>query len=232
MIFVDGKNYSYLYTTMKDKYIYTSKELDQGSDLWHEHRFNGLGSSDSYRINGTYNWGTVEELIESKVNQPEDSSSIYSVMGNVLEPLARKYVSSRLEKDKEGNTITYSFEPTCMIHKDPDLSFMRCSLDGWDKEGQVPIEIKCPTVTYFKEILKNGITPSYYTQVQHDLAIINSHYPKVYWMWFAAFQPNHPKVMYKEKVNIDLNFIKELVILERKVWSQITFKRNQLKRKS
>ncbi len=80
--------------------------------------------------------------------------------GITLEPVARSYYELRSGMD---------FIPT--IFQDPELPFLFASLDGWNAEFRIDLEIKCPNLK--DHILaKRGFIPEKYVyQLQHQIMV-------------------------------------------------------------
>lgn len=136
-------------------------DLIQGTPEWHEYRKSHIGGSDAPAIMGVSPWRTRYELWQQKIGSSKnDSQSEAMKRGNDLEPIVRGLF--------EGMS-NYSFTP-CVFENEL-YPWMSCSVDGYDDESDVLIEIKCPGAVDH-EIAKRGeVPPKYYPQLQHTLAV-------------------------------------------------------------
>lgn len=140
----------------------------------HEFRRRHIGASDIPTILGLSPWNTILDLWALKIgqSQPEPPNQ-YMMVGIAREPVAREAYM-----DFTGNVVTdtenqvWSKYPFCSV-----------SLDGVNMEGDLIVEIKCPTGTKTLELCKEGkIQPNYYGQIQWQLMISGAKLAH-FWVW-------------------------------------------------
>lgn len=129
---------------------------------WLKWRNLGIGSSDAPIIMKVSPWSTPYKLWTEKTGLSKTKSlgNWATQRGNDLEPIARaKYeFESGLE-----------FPVVNMTHA-TEL-FMRASLDGYNEEAKIILEIKCPNAKDH-ELAVSGIVPEkYFPQLQHQLMV-------------------------------------------------------------
>jgi putative phage-type endonuclease len=142
-----------------------ANNLPQNSKEWLAWRQSGLGASDAPIIMGVSPFTTRFELWLEKTGigeRPDFHPMAIKAMtrGTLLEPEARKYYE---------NMVKASFEPMNVIHDKYD--FIRASLDGYNKEHNRIVEIKCPGKEDLKEAAKGRIPKKYMPQVQLQLLV-------------------------------------------------------------
>lgn len=135
--------------------------LDQGSEGWHKWRLQGLGASESPTIMGISPYKTRLELWEEKTGKREPFKGNWATeRGNKLEPKAR------------ANYELYNqieMKPTLAEHK--DYPFIKCSLDGYNKEASKFLEIKCPGKSDHQKAINGEVPDKYYPQIQHQFLV-------------------------------------------------------------
>lgn len=105
----------------------------QGED-WLTWRRAGIGASDISIIMGSNPYSTSLKLWEIKCGyRQEDSLNAAMKHGIAHEDIARKWLNEKLQ---------LRLQPVCV--EDPEKSHFRASLDGFDFDQQVLVEIKCP----------------------------------------------------------------------------------------
>lgn len=141
-------------------------DVQQGIEwlLW---RSKGIGATDVAVIMEDNPYKTRLQLWEEKCGY-KDSPPMNAAMlhGKQFEDVARQYVNSQNE---------WNLVPICA--EDEEHSYMRASLDGFDKANSIVCEIKCPvnkeTIRNFRE---HGFVPSYWlTQLQWQLMLTNAY---------------------------------------------------------
>lgn len=135
--------------------------MKQNTDEWLEFRKKGLGASDAPIVMGVSPWTTPHELWEEKTGRrTRDVSNFATRRGHELEPVARaKY---ELETGID-------MPETLAIHQ--EYPFLRASLDGFNKEKNIVLEIKCPGEEDHNLALNGQIPAKYYPQLQHQLLV-------------------------------------------------------------
>jgi putative phage-type endonuclease len=136
-------------------------QLEQGSQDWLEWRRNGIGSSDAPIIMGISPWKTPFQLWEEKISpQGLDEKNWAQIRGTELEPIAR--ANYELTHDID-------MKPALVVH--PKFEFLRASLDGYNEEASVVLEIKCPKALDHELALEGIVPEKYYPQLQHQLMV-------------------------------------------------------------
>lgn len=133
----------------------------QGSDAWHQWRGKGIGSSDAPVIMGESPWLTPYQLWERKLGlAPEQEDDLAMQRGRELEPIARSHYE-----------LLHNIEmpPTCV--ESAEFPFMRASLDGYNQELGIVLEIKCPGAEDHAAAASGGIPKKYFWQLQHQLMV-------------------------------------------------------------
>lgn len=132
---------------------------------WMQWRSKGIGASDTPIILGVSPWKTRKELWEEKTGlvKKEYKSNWAIDRGNRLEPLARTHYELMVNFDS----------PPCFVQH-YKYSFIRASLDGFNKSHDIILEIKCPGKKDHENAM-NGLVPmKYYPQIQHQLFVTGS----------------------------------------------------------
>lgn len=138
-------------------------ELEQGSPEWHAWRASGLGASDSAAVIDQCKFKTPYALWAQKTNRvPAFEGNAYTEAGNAMEPKAR--ASYEIEHD------FIEMKPVCVTH--PEHDFILASLDGWNAEVGIILEIKYVSEATH-EMAKAGKVPDhYYPQCQQQLMCV------------------------------------------------------------
>ena len=135
--------------------------LIQGSDEWLEYRKGGLGSSDAPIIMGCSPWMTAEELFKEKIGKKKPKKMTEAMeRGHRLEPAARAYYEFKSEID---------FIPITVEH--PQYPFLRASLDGYNEEFKIILEIKAPGRETHLKALRGEVPEHYRIQCLHQLMV-------------------------------------------------------------
>lgn len=153
-------------------------KLDQGSQDWLRWRETGLGSSDAPIILGVSPWATPKELFERKlkIRIPQRTNSAMQ-RGKDLEPEIRK-----IYEDLFG----YKVEPICGIHD--TIPWLKVSLDGWNEERKIAIEIKAPNKDDHLCSLGGKVPEKYLPQCDHQLLVSNGNC-----LHYISYNPRFPK---------------------------------------
>lgn len=144
---------------------FRGRRMDQGTQVWHDWRDNGLGSSDAPIVMGVSPWTTRFQLWQqkTKVKKKEFSGNAWAQdRGHQMEPKIRAEYEIRLGFiDLPPVLVEHSLFP-----------FIRASLDGFNqKDGGIVLEIKAPGQADHEKA-KSGIVPEkYFPQVQHQLLV-------------------------------------------------------------
>lgn len=115
----------------------------QGSKEWLEWRRGGIGASDIAVIMGTSRFKTLLTLWNEKcgfaLEPPPNAAMMH---GNKNEEIAREWLNENLN---------LNLVPLCV--EDENTPHFRASLDGYDHEKKVLVEIKCPVS---EDIIENA----------------------------------------------------------------------------
>lgn len=137
--------------------------LDQNSPEWKVWRHGGLGASDASSIVGLSPWTSREQLLRQKqspITGTGDYENSAMSRGKLLEPHARQ---------KYEDLMGWASPPVCVLH--PTYDWMRASLDGWNAEKGIPLEIKCPNKDDHTCALEGRVPMKYIPQVHHQLIV-------------------------------------------------------------
>ena len=142
----------------------------------HAFRRKHIGASDIPTILGLVpaTWGDIIDLWSLKIGetQPQEPNQ-YMITGIAREPAAREAYMQFT-----GNVVTDTENQVWEKHP-----FCSVSLDGVNMEGDLIVEIKCPTGTKTLELCKEGkIQPNYYAQIQWQLMISGAKLAH-FWVW-------------------------------------------------
>lgn len=169
-------------------------DFEQGTENWLEWRKDKIGASDIPIILGISKYCTAYNLWRKKVGfLPEGIETPAMARGKYLEPLVRGQVN-----EEKG----YNFVPVACSHKELDWAI--ASLDGYDDEKGVVLEIKCTS------------------KLNHELAMRGSvpedHMAQVQWQLFVTGAENALYVHYYDNINVyvdikrDDDYIKNVLL--------------------
>jgi putative phage-type endonuclease len=146
--------------------------MEQGSEYWLQFRKRKIGSSDAPVImlaEGAFStpyklWcdktGRTDAYLSRPLKSNKSGSNWAMDRGNKFEPIARALYE--LDNDIE-------LAAAVLVH--PDYPFLIASLDGYNKEAGIILEIKIPGAEVF-ELAKGGkVHPKYIPQLQHQLMV-------------------------------------------------------------
>lgn len=127
---------------------------------WKAWRAKGIGASEAPIIMNVSPWRTRFQLWESKTGLVPDTWEGNSATrrGQELEPKARAHYE-----------LTYGIEMPVVHVEHKEYPFIRASLDGYNEQQSIVLEIKCPGKDDH-DLAKQGKVPEkYYPQLQHQL---------------------------------------------------------------
>lgn len=137
--------------------------FEQGTKEWFEDRKKRITSSDAAIINGTntFNGNSPFKLWQEKLELIDKEELNHAMIeGNLLEEEARNWFNT--------NYSTNFIKPPGAYHDNEKWAM--ASLDGYDKNDENILEIKCGVNTYDKATKR--LVPSYYfDQIQHLLFV-------------------------------------------------------------
>ncbi len=137
--------------------------MEQGTDEWLSWRSNKLGASHSPVIMGVSPWQTRRELWSEKTGiyfgpkKPFKTNPAIE-KGNKWEPAVRALYELDNDIDLPADILVH-----------PQHDFIMASLDGFNKEHGVVLEIKVAGREVFESAQKGIVHEKYYPQVQHQL---------------------------------------------------------------
>jgi putative phage-type endonuclease len=178
---------------------------------WLKWRKNGIGTSDSPILMGVSKFHTIMDLYNQKIDpEVKEKQNFITDIGSKIEPLVRKFI-----EEKEGMEF-----PVKLIENDPH-SFLRGSLDGWNKENKIALEIKMVGQADYDLVKNDRPLPQYIPQVQKALWLSNADV-----CILAAFLYKAGKdscVVNREKVTTmeiypDIEYQKKMIAGEVKFW--------------
>jgi putative phage-type endonuclease len=134
----------------------------------------GIGGSDTPIILGLSSYKTPYQLYCEKKGLliSSDEMSQLQYWGNILEDVIRKEFEIR-------NKVTVEV-PDTLVH--PFYDFMRANIDGYIKEWDSVLEVKCSTQYMANEWGEDGsdyIPMAYLVQVAHYCAVINASFAHI-----------------------------------------------------
>lgn len=136
-------------------------KMDQQGYDWHEFRRNGIGSSDAPIVAGISPYSTRYKLWLTKTGRHKEEISHFGTeRGHRLEPKARAWYEFKMGRKMDASTVI-----------NPEVPWLRASLDGMSEDGRKLLEIKCPGKKDHDIALAGGVPDKYYVQVQHQLLV-------------------------------------------------------------
>jgi len=129
---------------------------------WLAWRRAGIGASDAPTIMGVSPWGTPYKLWCDKTGLTPlvDSNSWATDRGNELEPMARA--------DYE---LMHGLDMPVVLAAHAEYPFLRASLDGYNAEHKIILEIKCPGAADHASAAGGKVPDKYFPQLQHQLLV-------------------------------------------------------------
>jgi putative phage-type endonuclease len=156
--------------------LYNIIDLEQNSEPWHRFRQTHIGASDAAIIMGKSKWKDEYTLYLEKCGfQTPPPMNQYMQRCHDLEQAARDVANHVLKQD---------FVP--MVLESAEFPFLSCSLDGFNAQRDVILEIKCNGGINHRSALE-GVIPIYYViQMQHQLMISGARY-----CTYFSYNPEH-----------------------------------------
>lgn len=137
-------------------YAETLPEYIQGTPEWLELRKTKITATDAPIILGKSHWKTKIQLYHEKLNPIEELFiGPFMQRGLDLEPMARALFTI-----KTGIVVL----PKVIVH-----DWAMASLDGFNEEKRIAVEIKCPGKKDHDIALSGKIPDHYYPQLQHQM---------------------------------------------------------------
>lgn len=177
--------------------------MEQNTTEWLEWRKQGLGASDAPIIMGDSPYQTPRDLWLVKTGQGEGPVFTDAMKrGKDLEPVARAAYEKK---------VGTPFEPITVVHGEHE--WLRASLDGYNANAKIVLEIKCPGEQDHLTALKGRVPEKYKAQLQHQLMVTGANRAH-YWSWdgsAGALVEVLPDLEYQEKLFIKLKEFWDMV---------------------
>lgn len=141
-------------------------ENDMQQQQWLEWRRQGIGASDAPVIMGVSPFKTINQLWREKVLGEKQTENQAMARGHALEDPALNFFMKE----------TGYFLKTQVKLEHPHKEWMRATLDGYDEEKQVAVEIKSCKKLHME------VPDHYYPQLQHQLEVTGDE-----WMYYMSF---------------------------------------------
>lgn len=136
-------------------------KIEQNTEEWVEFRRGKLGASHAPIIMSDSPWSTPFQLWETLTNRrPPQEQNKWMSRGLELEPIARAKIEEHLG---------IKFDPICASHDEHE--FLIASLDGYNEEHNIALEIKVPGKKDHDIAMSGDIPLKYYAQLQHQLYV-------------------------------------------------------------
>ena len=179
-------------------------QIKQNTQEWLDFRRNKIGASDAPIIMGVSPWKTAYQLWEEKVGLRSPSAQSFAMKrGTEMEDTARRAFSSRMG---------LKFEPKVILH--PIYGFMMASLDGFNEENRLLVEIKCPGMVDHGIAVDGEIPEKYMAQLQHQMECAD-----VEMMYYYSFGVTEGIVIEVER---DRSYIANMIDKEREFYNCLT----------
>jgi putative phage-type endonuclease len=177
---------------------------DSEREAWLKWRTKGIGGTDAVVIAGLSPWRTIQELWEEKVTGVSNVEENWAMRrGKELEPIARDIYSFQYNISVPAKNVVH-----------PEYAFVKASLDGFNEESKLIVEIKSPGKKDL-EIAKNNMIPDkYYPQVQWQMLAANS--PMVDYVTFDG-----KETIYVKRIFADLRYQRNLLRLAKWFWHKV-----------
>ncbi len=174
--------------------------IEQGSEEWLSLRNNKIGASDASAILGISPWSSAYQLWARKLGlMPNLSITDSMKRGMELEPIAREYFCV---------TTGIDMVPSVVINDKRDWQI--ASLDGWNQNDKVALEIKCGGRNLYDNACM-GVIPEYYNcQMQHQMSVLD-----IDWMFYFVYFEGSGKII---EVQRDESFISTMLQQEQMFW--------------
>lgn len=148
----------------------------QGSESWLAWRKSGIGASDIPIIMETNPYSTPIKLWEEKCGFSEEKVLSEAMKHGVKNEItARNWINEN-----------YPFKIKSLCIEDDENSFMKASLDGWDEDKKILVEIKCPVSveSINRTRMENYLHKYWIDQVQWQMYLTKATFSYVaVWDW-------------------------------------------------
>ena len=174
--------------------------MEQNTDSWLEWRRQGIGGSDAPIIMEKSPYSTPLQLWEEKLGiaKPKEISTFVQDLGHKFEEIIRADFELR-----HG----YSIQAQCVEHE--QIPWVRASLDGFNEEKRIFVEIKYVGEEKFNKIEASQMPPEdHFPQVQHQFMVTG--FPQAYYLAYTL-TPDRKKIERQTlvKCSPDMKYIQE-----------------------
>ncbi|MDV3198465.1 MAG: YqaJ viral recombinase family protein [Vigna little leaf phytoplasma] len=138
------------------------KDLNQRTPMWYAHRKKYINASEIASITGLDPFRSLAQLIRDKLFGTAFMANQYTLHGQKMEPIARKFFIHK---------TNLPFEDAIFV--DDYVHLFSASLDGYNDQHQAILEIKCPFVH------ENQTVSSTWSSFLTDPQL--AHIPRYYW---------------------------------------------------
>lgn len=171
---------------------------------WHDWRKKGIGASDAPIIMGVSPWKTPYQLwLEKTGKVKSDKNGNWATQrGHDLEPKARAQYELETGNNCPPRLVEYALAP-----------YIRASLDGFDREKNIVLEIKCPGAADHSKALAGEVPEKYYPQLQHQLLVTGANCAHYY-----SFDGEKGVLI---EVKPDISYCSKLFLKLEKFWNLV-----------
>jgi len=189
---------------------------DMSHEEWLRQRRRGIGCSDVPIILGVSKFKTITELWEEKTGRStlEQQDSPDMQRGRTLEPII-----ADIYAEKTGRIV----RRVNAILQHPKYPFLLANLDrktsvpgNPDKSGAAPVEIKCPRLSVFGKIQREGVPQYYYVQLQAEMLVMGAS-----WGSLAVFNAERWELLHFD-VPADPELQEQIVSRCQQFWNMVT----------
>jgi putative phage-type endonuclease len=135
-------------------------DVVQGSDEWLALRRSKITATDCGAILGKSKYKSPHMVWLDKMGKSKPFDNDAMKRGRELEPEAREYFNRK-----------FGFNCVPVVALSDENPWQMASLDGWDAEKKLIIEIKCPGESVFRDAQAGILQEEYILQCLHQLAV-------------------------------------------------------------
>jgi putative phage-type endonuclease len=173
----------------------------QGSKAWHRWRTKHIGASEVSAVLGESDFTTPYELFLLKTGQREPVASNWAMRrGTEAEPEIRRLYQQRYDIELTAPVMEYKHWPV-----------LSASLDGYNEEKSLIVEIKYPSKEKHAMALRDEVPPTYRAQLQAQLLVADCT-----WAHYVSYDGTDIAVV---KVEADLNEQRRILDACRDFWA-------------
>ncbi len=187
-------------------------DLPQQTPAWHAWRAGRLGGSDAPAIAGVSPYSTRQQLLREKLGLEKREVSFAMRQGLMAEETARLMHQER---------VGLLFTPVCVDHD--EIPWLAASLDGWNEDARVILEIKRPNWRDHDYALCGRVPPHYWPQVQHQLFVTGGE--ECHYVSYSPTQRFAGREYALVRVRPDAEYLAWLLGEEETFWDELRTKR-------